>query len=63
MENQTNVECFHPFSPHFLTADNFDSSSPYIIRLDDIKGILDHTITFVKIMIIFSNKCKYYTCS
>ena len=45
---KTNVECFHPFSPYFLTADNFGSSPSYNIQLYDIKGILDYIITFVK---------------
>ena len=58
---KTNVECFHPFSPYFLTADNFGSSPLYNIQLYDIKGILDHIVTFVKKIMIFSNKCKYYT--
>ena len=58
-KTKTNAECFHPFSPLFLTVDNYDSSSSDTILLDDIKVILDNSITFVKKYIILLNKCKY----
>ena len=56
---KTNFECFHPFSFLFPTVDNYDSSSSGTISLDDIKVILDNSITFVKRYIILLNKCKY----
>jgi hypothetical protein len=58
-KSKTNAECFHPFSPLFLTVDNYDSSSSYNTRLNDIKVNRDDLITFVKKITLFPNNCKY----
>jgi len=58
-KTKTNAECFHPFSPLFLTVDNYDSSSSYNTSLNDIKVNRDNFFICVKKTIMFPNNCKH----